>query len=328
MRVLVLGGTGFVGRSVATAAVARGDQVTVVNRGHRPALDGVRALVGDRLAPGGLAALGDDTWDAVVDTWSADPAAVRSAAALLKGRAGHYTYVSSRSVYAQGATPPLNEDNPVVDPDKTDFLYAAQKRAGELAAEQEFTGPVLLARAGLILGPHEDVGRLPWWLTRLARGGPTLAPNPPDLPLQYIDARDLATFVLDAAARGLAGPYNLVSEPGHTTTGELLTTANEVTGGRAELRWTDPQVILDAGIEPWTELPIWLPAGSSDYQLLHQGDVTKALAAGLRLRPVRDTVADTWAWMQSSGGVPPQRSDRPRPGLDPAKEQALLAEQP
>jgi len=328
MRVLVLGGTGFVGRSVATAAVARGDQVTVVNRGHRPALDGVRALVGDRLAPGGLAALGDDTWDAVVDTWSADPAAVRSAAALLKGRAGHYTYVSSRSVYAQGATPPLNEDNPVVDPDKTDFLYAAQKRAGELAAEQEFTGPVLLARAGLILGPHEDVGRLPWWLTRLARGGPTLAPSPPDLPLQYIDARDLAIFVLDAAARGLAGPYNLVSEPGHTTTGELLTTANEVTGGRAELRWTDPQVILDAGIEPWTELPIWLPAGSSDYQLLHQGDVTKALAAGLRLRPVRDTVADTWAWMQSSGGVPPQRSDRPRPGLDPAKEQALLAEQP
>ena len=328
MRVLVLGGTGFVGRSVATAAVARGDQVTVVNRGHRPALDGVRALVGDRLAPGGLAALGDDTWDAVVDTWSADPAAVRSAAAVLKGRAGHYTYVSSRSVYAEGATPPLNEDNPVVDPDKTDFLYAAQKRAGELAAEQEFTGPVLLARAGLILGPHEDVGRLPWWLTRLARGGPTLAPSPPDLPLQYIDARDLATFVLDAAARGLAGPYNLVSEPGHTTTGELLTTANEVTGGRAELRWTDPQVILDAGIEPWTELPIWLPAGSSDYQLLHQGDVTKALAAGLRLRPVRDTVADTWAWMQSSGGVPPQRSDRPRPGLDPAKEQALLAEQP
>jgi len=328
MRVLVLGGTGFVGRSVATAAVARGDQVTVVNRGHRPALDGVRALVGDRLAPGGLAALGDGTWDAVVDTWSADPAAVRSAAAVLKGRAGHYTYVSSRSVYAEGATPPLNEDNPVVDPDKTDFLYAAQKRAGELAAEQEFTGPVLLARAGLILGPHEDVGRLPWWLTRLARGGPTLAPSPPDLPLQYIDARDLAIFVLDAAARGLAGPYNLVSEPGHTTTGELLTTANEVTGGRAELRWTDPQVILDAGIEPWTELPIWLPAGSSDYQLLHQGDVTKALAAGLRLRPVRDTVADTWAWMQSSGGVPPQRSDRPRPGLDPAKEQALLAEQP
>jgi len=328
MRVLVLGGTRFVGRSVATAAVARGDQVTVVNRGHRPALDGVRALVGDRLAPGGLAALGDGTWDAVVDTWSADPAAVRSAAAVLKGRAGHYTYVSSRSVYAEGATPPLNEDNPVVDPDKTDFLYAAQKRAGELAAEQEFTGPVLLARAGLILGPHEDVGRLPWWLTRLARGGPTLAPSPPDLPLQYIDARDLAIFVLDAAARGLAGPYNLVSEPGHTTTGELLTTANEVTGGRAELRWTDPQVILDAGIEPWTELPIWLPAGSSDYQLLHQGDVTKALAAGLRLRPVRDTVADTWAWMQSSGGVPPQRSDRPRPGLDPAKEQALLAEQP
>ena len=326
MRVLVLGGTGFVGRAVAEAAVARGDQVTVLNRGHRPALAGVRALVGDRLAGDGLAALGDGSWDAIVDTWSGDPAAVRSAASALTGRAGHYTYVSSRSVYAEGATPPLNEDNPVVEPD-TEFRYAGQKRGGELAAEQEFAGPVLLGRAGLILGPYEDIGRLPWWLTRLARGGPTLAPGPAELPLQYIDVRDLAIFLLDAAARGLAGPFNLVSVPGHTTMGELLETANEITGGRADLRWTPPQVILDAGIEPWTELPVWLPPESAEYALLHRGDVTKALAAGLRMRPVRDTLADTWAWMREIGGAPAQRADRPRSGLDPAKEAALLAEQ-
>jgi 2'-hydroxyisoflavone reductase len=324
MKLLVLGGTGFVGRAVAVEAVARGHQVTVLNRGHRPSIPGVRPLVGDRLAPDGLAALGDGTWDAVVDTWSGDPAAVRSAAAKVKGRAGHYAYVSSRSVYTEGGEPPLTEDAPVVEPD-TDFVYAGQKRGGELAAEQEFAGPVLLGRAGLILGPHEDVGRLPWWLTRLARGGPTLAPGPRDLPLQYIDARDLAIFLLDAAAQGLAGPYNLVSEPGHTTMGDLLDTANEITGGRADLRWTDPQVILDAGIEPWTELPIWLPPDSADYRQLHQGDVTKALAAGLRPRPAHDTIADTWAWLQSIGGAPPQRTDRPPAGLDPAKESAFLA---
>ena len=322
MRLLVLGGTGFVGRAVADEARARGHQVTLLNRGRRAVPDGVAALVGDRLAADGLAALGDRGFDAVVDTWSGDPEAVRIAARTLTGRAGHYTYVSSRSVYAEGSAPPLTEEAPLVPAD-TDFAYAAHKRGAEIAAEEHFAGPVLLGRAGLILGPHEDVGRLPWWLRRLARGGPTLAPGPPGLPLQYIDARDLAAFLLDAADQRLAGPYNLVSEPGHATMGELLDTANAVTGGHAELRWTDPQVILDAGIEPWTELPIWLPPGP-DYDLLHCGDVGKAVKAGLRLRPVRDTVADTWSWLQATGGASPSHPERAATGLDPAKEAAVL----
>jgi nucleoside-diphosphate-sugar epimerase len=323
MRLLVLGGTGFVGRAVADEALARGYQVTVFNRGRNPAPAGVTALVGDRLAADGLAALDAGGWDAVVDTWSGDPAAVRSAAGSLKGRAGHYTYVSSRSVYAEGSPSPLTELSPVVEPD-TEFAYAAQKRGGEIAAEQGFDGPVLLGRAGLILGPYEDVGRLPWWLNRLHRGGATLAPGPRDLPLQYVDARDLAGFLLDAAGRGLAGAYNLVSESGHATMGELLDTANEVTGGNAELRWTDPRVILNAGVEPWTDLPIWLPPGP-DHEHLHYAEVTKARAAGLVCRPVRETVADTWAWLLSIGRTPPQRADRPTVGLDPAVEAALLA---
>ena len=326
MRLLVLGGSGFVGRAVVGEAQARGYQVTVFNRGRRAMPAEVVALVGDRLTGEGLAALGAGTWDAVVDTWSGDPAAVRSAAAVLKGRAGHYTYVSSRSVYAEGAAAPLTEQSPVVDPD-TDFVYAAHKRGGEIAAEQEFDGAVLLARAGLILGPHEDVGRLPWWLNRLRRGGPALAPGPRELPLQYIDARDLAVFLLDAAGRGLGGAYNVVSEAGHTTMGELLETANAVTGGRADLRWTAAQVILEAGIEPWTQLPIWLPPGP-DHDFMHRGDVAKVLAAGLRARPVGETVADTWAWLQELGGTPPHRPDRPPVGLDPVKEAAVLGSAP
>ncbi|MFI7601796.1 NAD-dependent epimerase/dehydratase family protein [Actinoplanes sp. NPDC049681] len=326
MRLLVLGGTGFVGRAVVDEARTRGHHITVLNRGHRPEPAGVTALVGDRTAPGGLTALDHGTWDAVVDTWSAAPHAVRDAAKALTGRAGHYTYVSSRSVYADGGPVPLTEDAPVVDasPDAGDDVeYAAAKRGGELAATQSFHGPVLLARAGLILGPHEDVGRLPWWLNRLAKGGPTLAPGPRDLPLQYIDARDLAAFVLDAAAAGRTGAYNVVSEPGHTTMGELLETATEITGGRAELRWTEPDAILAAGIAQWTELPIWLAPGY-DHSFMHGGDVSRAIAAGLRARPVRETVADTWAWLQSIGGTAPHRPDRPPVGLDPAKEAGIL----
>ncbi|MBG0565956.1 NAD-dependent epimerase/dehydratase family protein [Actinoplanes aureus] len=320
MRILVLGGSGFVGRAVAAEAVGRGHTVTVLNRGHRDPVAGTRTLIGDRLSPGGLAALDGGTWDAVVDTWSADAEAVRTAAELLSGRAGHFTYISSRSVYRYGGAAPLAEDSPLTDP--ADPGYAGDKLRGELAAAG-FGGPLLLARAGLILGPHEDIGRLPWWLNRLHRGGPTLAPGPRELPLQYIDARDLAAFVLDAAAAGRGGPYNVVSEPGHTTMGELLDTANEITGGHAELRWTDPEPILAAGIEPWTHLPIWLPPGH-DHDFMHRGDVSKAIGAGLRCRPVRDTITDTWRWLGTLAGGAPQRTDRPASGLDPLLENKLL----
>jgi 2'-hydroxyisoflavone reductase len=326
MKLLVLGGTGFAGRAVVDEARNRGHHITVLNRGHHPPPPGVTALTGDRRTPDALAALTGGTWDVVVDTWSGRPTAVRDAARTLDGHAGHYTYVSSRSVYADTGTPPLTEESPVVDacPDSDDETgYAAAKRGAELAAEQNFTGTVLHARAGLILGPYEDIGRLPWWLNRLARGGPTLAPGPRDLKLQYIDVRDLATWILDTAGQGRTGAYNVVSPPGHTTMGELLETATTVTGGHADLRWTDPQPILDAGIEPWMDLPIWLAPGY-DHDFMHGGDVTKALNAGLKNRPITETVTDTWAWLQTIGGTAPQRPDRPAVGLDPEREAAFL----
>jgi nucleoside-diphosphate-sugar epimerase len=183
----------------------------------------------------------------------------------------------------------------------------------------------LLVRAGLILGPYENVGRLPWWLTRMARGGPVLAPGPRDLPLQYVDARDLADWLLGAVVRESSGPYNLVSPPGHTTMGELLRACADVTGGHAELRWTDPEVILAAGIEPWTQLPVWVPPGGEMHDAVHRADVSRAVATGLRCRPVGETVADTWGWLTRAGGAAPRRPDRTAPGLDPAVEAEVLA---
>jgi nucleoside-diphosphate-sugar epimerase len=228
-------------------------------------------------------------------------------------------------VYAWPTPPGLDESAPVVEGGDGD--YAAVKRGGELAAEQVFGDRALLARAGLVLGPWENVGRLPWWLLRIARGGDVLAPGPPDLPLQYVDVRDLAAWILDAVAAGLGGPYNVVSPPGHTTTGELLERCVAVTGSSAVLRWAAPEVIEAAGIEPWTQLPVWLPPGE-DYDTMHRGDVSKALAAGLRCRPVAETVADTWAWLRSLPGPPPQRPDRPQAGLPADVEARVLASLP
>lgn len=328
MKLLMLGGTEFVGRAVTDAALARGWQVTVFHRGHHAPPPGVAALTGDRTTEEGLAALADGSWDLAVDTWSGAPSAVRDAARLLSGRVGHYTYVSSRSVYAYPTPAGTAEDGPLVDgasPDAGgDVSYALAKRGGELAALDAFGDRALLARAGLIIGPGENIGRLPWWLSRIARGGPVIAPGPRDADLQYIDARDLATWILDAAVDGLHGPYNTVSHPGHTTMGELLDSCVRVTGSDAGLRWTDPGTLLAAGVEPWSDLPVWLPEGEL-YDTLHQGDVTKAHAAGLHCRPVEETVADTWTWLVGQGGTAPQRPDRPQVGLDPQLEAKLLA---
>jgi nucleoside-diphosphate-sugar epimerase len=329
MRLLVLGGTEFVGRAVVEAALGRGWEVTVLHRGRHAPPPGVRALRGDRTAPDGLAALADGTWDAVVDTWSAAPRAVRDSARLLRGRVGRYVYVSSCSVYAWAPPARYTEDAPLVEGASADAGqsdYARDKRGAELAVLDAFGADrSVLVRAGLILGPYENVGRLPWWLNRVADGGPVLAPGPRDLPLQYIDVRDLADWILGAVRRELSGPYNLISPSGHATMGALLEACARVTAGAAELRWTDPETVLAAGIEPWTQLPVWTPPDSDLHEALHQADVSRALATGLSCRPVGDTVTDTWTWLRSIGGTAPRRPDRPPVGLDPETEAKALA---
>ncbi|MEU7068895.1 NAD-dependent epimerase/dehydratase family protein [Streptomyces narbonensis] len=328
MKLLILGGTEFVGRAVVEAALDRGWEVTVFHRGRHAPPAGVRSLLGDRTTgPEGLAALATGSWDAVVDTWSAAPSVVRDAARLLADRVGRYAYVSSRSVYSWPPAAGLAEDGPLVEgsPDAGDVPYAEAKMGGELAATASFGAErTLHVRAGLIIGPYENIGRLPWWLSRVARGGTVLAPGPSTLPIQYVDARDLAEWTLDALAAGLSGPYNLVSPPGHTTMGELLDACVRATGSDAELRWAEPEAVLAAGLEPWSELPVWLPPGEM-YDAMHTADVSRAVAAGLRCRPVEETVADTWAWLESLGGVAPQRPDRPEVGLSAEREAEFLA---
>ncbi|MFJ9832196.1 NAD-dependent epimerase/dehydratase family protein [Streptomyces sp. NPDC101169] len=322
---MCVGGTGL------AAALAGGWLAAPPPGGRPPPPRGGGARPGPPTAPDGLAALaGDDgAWDAVVDTWSAAPRAVRDAARLLHGRAGRYVYVSSRSVYAWPWPRGAREDAPLVEGAAAGAAatdYARDKRGGELAAVEAFGAEdSLLVRAGLILGPYENVGRLPWWLNRIARGGPVLAPGPRGLAVQYIDVRDLAGWLLGAVEQGLSGPYDLVGPPGMATMGELLEACVRVTGADAELCWTEPRLILDAGIEPWTGLPVWVPPDGEMYDAVHRSDVSRALATGLECRPAGETVADTWRWLTGIGGTAPQRSDRTSVGVDPRVEAQVLA---
>ena len=328
MRVLILGGTEFVGKAFVNDALARGWHVTTLNRQTHPAQQEVTSLRGNRWEASGLDELGDERWDLVVDTWSWAPVAVRDAVARLADRTDRYLYVSSRSVYAFPTAAGADETAATVDssPDLTDADYAQAKRGAELAVLEQFDTRALLLRAGLILGPDENIGRLPWWLSRIDRGGEVLAPGPRDAAIQYIDARDLAAFGLDAAAAGLGGAYDVVSPTSHATMGDLLEACIAATGADARLTWVEPDRVLAAGIEPWTHLPVWLPPGEL-HDTLHGANVSKALDAGLRIRPLQETVSDTWAWLQTVGEAP-QREDRPRLGLDPAVEAQVLQDSP
>ncbi len=325
MDLLVLGGTRFVGRAVVLDALARGWTVTALNRGLSGTLPAeVEQLTCDRTDRGALAAaLAGRSFDLAVDTWSVEPVAVQTAAALLAGRVGRFGYVSSISVYTDGRPDGGDESWPTVEgsPGAAATDYAADKRGGELAALASFPD-ALLARAGMILGPWENVGRLPWWLDRMSRGGRVVAPGRPDRPLQYVDVRDLAAWVLDGLVGGVAGGYDLTCPSGFLTTRMLLEAVRDATGGSAELVWVDQETVLAAGAEPWVQLPCWVPEGG-EFAGFMEGDTSAAIATGLRSRPVLETAADTWAWIQADG-MPPERPGRPAHGLPADLEAALL----
>lgn len=266
--------------------------------------------------------MGERSWDLVVDTWSGAPDVVAIAARLLDGRVRHFGYVSSASVYVWGRH--VDEQSPVLEGDAqaTNGEYGAIKRGAELAVLEVFPD-ALLCRAGLILGPHEDIGRLPWWLNRLARGGRVVAPGRPGRPLQYVDARDLAVWLNSCLAEGVRGAVDVVSRSGHATTQQLLEACVAATESDAELVWITEAELAESGAEPWTQLPCWVPE-VGDFAGFLEANASLAGATGLVCRPVHDTVDDTWRWLQQAG-TPQQRPDRPVHGLPAELERQILA---
>jgi 2'-hydroxyisoflavone reductase len=314
MRLLVLGGTQFVGRAVVLDALARGWSVTAVNRGLTGSLPAsVSQITVDRLSPEVGPALDGLSFDVAVDTWSGAPSSVAV-------DARRFCYVSSISVYSAGRPPGGSEDWPVVAAGLGD--YASDKRGGELLALESFPD-ALLARCGLILGPWENVGRLPWWLSRIAAGGRVVAPGSPERVIQWIDVRDLAAWINDNLASGSSGSYDLTCPSGHTTWGEVLDACIAATGSDAELVWIDQKTVLASGAEPWTQLPIWVPTGGG-WDGFFEGDTSKAVGTGLRSRSIEQTARDAWDWICREG-MPTPPAHRPPPGLPLEVERALLA---
>jgi len=335
MNLLVIGGTRFLGRHLVDAALARGDSITLFNRGQSSAAvpAAVRWIQGDR--QGDLSGLADGRWDAVIDTCGYLPADVARMAAALAGRVGCYAFISSVSAYASSALPNA-EDAPLGQIDDPDTTVVDGRSYGPLKAlcEAAVTRALgeaqsLLIRPGLIVGPHDPTGRFTWWPARLARaaqdGQPVLAPGEPARPLQFIDARDLAAWTLHLLDTGARGAFNAVAPPGFTHWGALLAACAQAAGVAPAVRWVPDARLLAAGVQPWSDLPLWLPAAGPDaaeHAAFMAVPVGKALAAGLAIRPVAHTVADTLGWWRS---LPAEAQAFSTTGLAAEREAALLS---
>ncbi len=329
LRLLVLGGTAFLGRHVVEAALGRGYEVTIFNRGQtKPRLfPGVERLIGDR--NGDLSALRGRKWEVCVDPSAYLPRQVRASAEILKDAVEHYAFISSGSVYPLDC--PKSEDSPVLpleDPDSEDVTrdYGPLKAVCERIAVEAFgEGRVLNVRSGLIVGPWDPTNRFTFWPLRVARGGEVLAPSSPDYPLQFIDARDQAEWILDCAERGLSGTFNCTGPEEPLTLGDFLDACREVAGSDATFTWVRDDFLLQHEVGPWNEMPLWLPPGEGT---LLDMPIQRAIAEGLTFRPVEQTLADTLAWAQSQerAHTPEDSTGRVRSygGIDPDKERRVL----
>lgn len=332
MDVLVIGGSVFVGRAVVNEALARGDRVTVFNRGVSGSVpDGVEHVAGDRTAAADLAQLAGRRFDLVVDTCGYVPADVTRSAELLAGTCAHYAFVSSINAFpgwpenADYAAGGVHDGDPDATRDAlpghvTDETSYGWLKVGCERAVQRAFGPERSAvlRAGAIVGPDDSaVGRLPWWIDRVARGGDVLVPGSPDDPVALIDARDLAQFALAA----VPGVFETAGPSGRDTRADLMTACAAATGAGASFTYVEDEWLVAQGVEAWTEVPLWVSRRQGPSVFAHHNEAAEA--AGLRWRPLADTVADTWAWLQS---LPEPWQPAPRtPGLAPGKERELLA---
>jgi nucleoside-diphosphate-sugar epimerase len=317
MRTLILGGTVFLGRHVAAEALARGHELTLFTRGRHGTVDGAEHLTGDRA--GDLSALEGREWDVVIDTSGYEAEHVARSSALLGD--AHLVFVSSCNVYPAWPAERVDEHSPVWESGND---YGAPKAASERAAEAALPGRVAAVRAGLICGPHDNVFRLPWWVRRIARGARVPAPGDPGRTVQLIDARDLAAWMLDLGERRIAGAFNGTAPADRTTMGEVLEAAVAATGSGAELVWLPDERLQAAGVEPWTELPLWLP--EAEFPGTWAVGTERAQASGLRCRPVAETVTDVWSWLRDGGEqeLDEWRSEhRPRP-MDSRRERELI----
>ena len=338
MRILIIGGTEFLGRHLVECALARGHHVTIFNRGrHNNEIHaGVERLRGDRRFD--LNILGSRRWECVIDTCGYTPSDVRATAKALKGAVGHYTFISTLSVYEDYSVKGVDEDGALKtiseqslrEAEETELkdpiiaanygaAYGPLKALCEQAIEEEMPGRVLNVRSGLIAGPYDYTDRFTYWPRRLAQGGEVLAPGRPQRQVQFIDARDLSAWIISMAEQRKAGAFN-ASGPDYTLSmRDVLEQCGCVAGTEPQFVWVSDEFLLEAGVAPWSELPLWIPENIPELAGFLSVNCAKAIAAGLTFRPLADTVRETVAWINAM----PERSE-PRAGIGREREAELL----
>jgi 2'-hydroxyisoflavone reductase len=324
MQILVVGGTAFVGRHFVSAALAAGHQVTLLHRGRTGAelFPDTEQLLVDR--DGDLSVLAGRQFDATVDTCAYLPRQVWSLAAALGGRGGHHLFVSTVSVYAaHSGAGPSTESAPLLPPagddvdEVTGDTYGPLKVACEQVAADRYGERLAVVRPTYVVGPHDHTWRFPWWVRRIAAGGEVLVPGPPDAPIQVIDARDQATFMTGLLERGVPGPFHTVSPAPPFGFGDLLeAVAAQVAPRGTSLRWVEAETLLERGL-PDGGFPFW--AGGESDPGGDACDPGAAIAEGLVVRPLAQTIAQTLEWVNSTDGPPPGV------GLPPEQEADILS---
>jgi 2'-hydroxyisoflavone reductase len=336
LRILILGGTGFIGPYQVQYALSRGHKITTFNRGktHPGELGGdVEQLVGDR--NGQLDALKNRQWDVVIDNPTSVPVWVRDVAQVLKGNVDRYVFISTISVYADTSKPGTDETAPLAkytgaDPYKESRetivaskfqLYGPLKALSEAEAEKQFPKQTLIIRPGLIVGPRDETDRFTYWPVRLDRGGEVLAPGTPDDPVQFIDARDLAEWTIRMVENRETGIYNATGPATKLGIGEMLNKIKEANKSNCTLTWVNADFLEKQNVAPWTDMPVWIPPRGEE-AAGNKINISRALAKGLTFRPLTETAPDTLSWFKS---LPQDRQSKLRAGLTPEREAEVLA---
>lgn len=325
MRIFILGGTVFLGRALVDAALSRGHQVTLFNRGRSsPGLfPQVEHLHGDRTAD--LPALQGRHWEAAIDTSGYVPRHVGRAARWLAGAVDHYTFISSISVYAGFRREGIHEAAPLGEladqtvEDVTGETYGPLKALCEAEAQAAFPSRALVLRPGLIVGPHDPTDRFTYWPQRVAQGGEVLVPGRPGRPVQFIDVRDLAEWTIRLVEARQTGVFNATGPEPRVSMDALLQACRAASSSDARFTWVAEAFLLEQGVTPWTGMPLWVPESDPENAGFFAADVRKALAAGLTFRPLAETVAATLKWL------PSRPADHPwRAGISREREAELL----
>ncbi|MBT2756690.1 NAD-dependent epimerase/dehydratase family protein [Mesobacillus foraminis] len=336
MKVLILGGTRFLGRALTEEGLKRGHELTLFNRGTNTGVfPDVEQLNGNRDSD--VSILQNRKWEAVIDTCGFAPHHIKKMVAALGDHIEHYTYISSISVYNDWVLPGITEDYPLHSSPAEDVLkgveegkispyehYGALKVLCEQEAEKHWPGKVLNVRAGQLVGPFDYTDRLPYWVRRIAQGSKVLVPGRPDRPVQLIDVKDVAAWVFDMAERKKAGTFNVTGPDAGRTMEDLVNTCKNVANSDADFVWTDEQFLLDQNVQPWTQLPLWVPENfplegeTQPWKGAFTISVEKAVNAGLSFRPLEETIRDVYQWEMA------RPEGERKAGITRAREQELL----